>query len=240
MICGKVPESKCPLRHHSHEWASYFTSQALCLSGLWKITSTKWFSQSLEHSGCSVLVLGPAGYKQTSVFYELFALSPLKYFKANTLWAERTPISSLPSSIMIEALGYLQMKITFLDSWSQVWPQLGFPCDSAGKESVCNERDLGSIPGEGRSPGEGKGYLLQYSGLANSMDCIVHGVAKSQTWLSDFHFTSLATVHLWIWVRSDPCKCQVWPLKGIGPAPPFSPFFCCLGCSHVDESQTAV
>ena len=56
------------------------------------------------------------GYKQTSVFYELFALSPLKYFKANTLWAERTPISSLPSSIMIEALGYLQMKITFLDS----------------------------------------------------------------------------------------------------------------------------
>ena len=63
------------------------------------------------------MVLGPAGYKQTSVFYELFALSPLKYFKANTLWAERTPISTLPSSIMIEALGYLQMKITFLDSF---------------------------------------------------------------------------------------------------------------------------
>ena len=44
------------------------------------------------------------------------------------------------------------------------------------------------IPGLGRSPGEGKGYPLQYSGLENSMDCIVHGVAKSQTWLSDFHF----------------------------------------------------
>ena len=47
--------------------------------------------------------------------------------------------------------------------------------------------DLGSIPGLGRSPGEGRGYPLQYSGLENSMDCIVHGVAKSQTRLSDFH-----------------------------------------------------
>ena len=48
--------------------------------------------------------------------------------------------------------------------------------------------DLGLIPGLGRSPGEGKGYPLQYSGLENSMDCIVHGVAKSRTRLSDFHF----------------------------------------------------
>ena len=46
---------------------------------------------------------------------------------------------------------------------------------------------LGSIPGLGRSPGEGKGYPLQYSGLENSMDCIVHGVTKSRTWLSNFH-----------------------------------------------------
>ena len=49
--------------------------------------------------------------------------------------------------------------------------------------------DLGSIPGLGRSPGEGKGYQLQYSGLDNSMDCIVHGVTKSWTQLSNFHFT---------------------------------------------------
>ena len=62
---------------------------------------------------------------------------------------------------------------------------------SAGKESTCNVGDLESIPGLGRSPGEGKGYLLQYSGLENSMDGIVHGVAKSQTRLSDFHVTSL-------------------------------------------------
>ena len=65
--------------------------------------------------------------------------------------------------------------------------QQGFPCGSAGKESACNVRDLGSIPGLGRSPGEGKGYPLQYSGLENSTDCIVHGVAKSRTWLRDFH-----------------------------------------------------
>ena len=58
---------------------------------------------------------------------------------------------------------------------------LGFPCDLAGKESACNAGDLGSISGLGRSPGEGEGYSLQYSDLENSMDCIVHGVAKSWT-----------------------------------------------------------
>ena len=65
---------------------------------------------------------------------------------------------------------------------------MDFPCGSAGKESACNVGDPGLIPGLGRSPGEGKGYSLQYSGLENSMDCIVHGVAKSQTRLSGFHF----------------------------------------------------
>ena len=45
-----------------------------------------------------------------------------------------------------------------------------FPYGSASKESACNVEDLGSIPGLGRSPGEGKGYSLQYSGLENSMD----------------------------------------------------------------------
>ena len=52
--------------------------------------------------------------------------------------------------------------------------------------------DLGSIPGLGRSPGEGKGYPLQYSGLEDSMDYIVHGVAKSRTGLSNVHFTCLS------------------------------------------------
>ena len=64
---------------------------------------------------------------------------------------------------------------------------LDFPCGSADKESARNAGNLGSIPGLGRSPGEGKGYPLQYSDLENSMDCIVHGVAKSRTRLSHFH-----------------------------------------------------
>ena len=64
----------------------------------------------------------------------------------------------------------------------------GFPGGSAGKESTCNAGDLDSIPGLGRSPGEGKGYPPQHSGLENSKDYIVHGVSKSQTQLSDFHF----------------------------------------------------
>ena len=63
----------------------------------------------------------------------------------------------------------------------------GFPGDSVGKESPCNAGDLGFIPR--RSPGEGKGYPLQYYGLENSMDCIVNGVTKSWTLLSNFHFS---------------------------------------------------
>ena len=60
-----------------------------------------------------------------------------------------------------------------------------------------------SIPGLGRSPGKRKGYPLQYSGLENSMDCMVHGVAKSQTWLSTFHFHFTQVLHFellcWLW-----------------------------------------
>ena len=57
---------------------------------------------------------------------------------------------------------------------------MGFPCGSDRKESACNAGDPGSISGLGSSPGEGKGYPLQYSGLENSMDYTVHGVAKSR------------------------------------------------------------
>ena len=62
---------------------------------------------------------------------------------------------------------------------------LGFPGGSAGKESTCNVGDLGSIPALRRSLGEGKSYPLQYSGLENSMESIVHGVTESWTGLSD-------------------------------------------------------
>ena len=76
----------------------------------------------------------------------------------------------------------------FLNSSEQYW---GFPGGSEVKASACNAGDLGSIPGSGRSPGEGNGNPLQYSCLENPMDggswwATVHGVAKSQTRLSDF------------------------------------------------------
>ena len=79
--------------------------------------------------------------------------------------------------------------------WNPVFAtSCGFPGGSEVKASACNAGDLGSIPGSGRSPGEGDGNPLQYSCLENPMDvgawsAIVHGVAKSRTWLS--HFTSL-------------------------------------------------
>ena len=81
-------------------------------------------------------------------------------------------------------------------SWEDCWRKdrlptsvfLGLSCGSVGKESACNAGDLGMIPGLGRSPGEGKGCPLQYSGLDNSMDYTVHGVSKSWTRLSDFHY----------------------------------------------------
>ena len=76
--------------------------------------------------------------------------------------------------------------------WVAIW---GFPGISEVKASACNAGDLGSIPGLGRSPGEGNGNPLQYSCLENPMDggawwATVHRVAKSRTQLSDFtHFT---------------------------------------------------
>ena len=82
---------------------------------------------------------------------------------------------------------------------------LGFPFGSAGKESACNAGDLGAVPGLGRSPGEGKGYPLQYSGLEKSMDCIVHGVTKSGTGL---HFLSLFNETYQVWYLPCPYFCS--------------------------------
>ena len=81
------------------------------------------------------------------------------------------------------------------------------PGGSAGNESACNVGDLGLLPGLGRSPGEGNGYPFQYSGIENSMDCIVHGVAKSRTLLSDFHILE--------WLVSHPGLCfpAFWTLQ---------------------------
>ena len=97
----------------------------------------------------------------------------------------------------------LQCRRSWFDSWVRkiCWRRdrlpspvfLGFPCGSAGKESACNAGDLGLIPGLGRSPGEGNGHPVQYSGLENSMDCIAHGVSKSETQLSLHSLLKLKT-----------------------------------------------
>ena len=78
------------------------------------------------------------------------------------------------------------------------------PDSSVGKESACNVGYLGLVLELGRSPGEGKGYPLQYSGLENSMDCIVHGIAKSRTRLSHLHFTFRKNIVL-IQASQSPC-----------------------------------
>ena len=86
----------------------------------------------------------------------------------------------------------------------------GFPCGSDGKESACNVRDLGSIPGLRRSPGEGKGYPLQYSGLDNSMDCIIHGGHKE----SDMtEWLSLSYIIKRIIILMDMSYSFLWELK---------------------------
>ena len=93
---------------------------------------------------------------------------------------------------------------------------LVFPVGSAGKGSACNAGDLGSIPELERSPGEGKGCPLQYSDLKNFMDCIGHGLIKSQTWLSNFYSltwkvkgtnqTNSSCNSLWKCLNEEVCK----------------------------------
>ena len=81
-----------------------------------------------------------------------------------------------------------QKQDKFILWWAVFWASLS----SVGKESTCNAGDPGSIPGLGRSPGEGKSYPFQYSGLENSKDCRVHGVTESGTRMNNFqHFGHL-------------------------------------------------
>ena len=79
------------------------------------------------------------------------------------------------------------------------------------KESSCIVGDLGSIPGLGRSPEEGNSYPLQYSNLENSVDCMVHGVAKRRTRLSNFHFTVI--INTVILHRSKPIECTTLTVR---------------------------
>ena len=86
---------------------------------------------------------------------------------------------------------------------------MGLPGGYAGKEYAFNVGDLGLIPGLERYPGEGKGYLLQYSGLENSMNCTVHGVSKSWTRLSLIHtaiLNILKIFYIFMYAVSVFCK----------------------------------
>ena len=101
------------------------------------------------------------------------------------IWVWNSGLSVSESETQTDQFQHRQCFPSFRVRSNALW---GFPDSSAGKESTCNAGDLGSIPGLGRSPGEGTGYPLQCSGLENSMDCIVYGVSKSRTRLSDFCF----------------------------------------------------
>ena len=121
---------------------------------------------------------------------------------------------------------------------------MDFPCGSAGKESTLIAGDLGLIPGLGRSPGEGKGYPLQYSGLENSMDCIVHGVAKSWTQLSDFHFTSSILAWEISWTeepgRLQSMGLQSWTRQNSYAPSSFLPGIIAFCCRIASTSNTIV
>ena len=104
---------------------------------------------------------------------------------------------------MLPAVREARLRISTTTLTASIYQSLyymsGFPGSLAGKESSCNAGDPSSISELGRSPGEGNGYPLQYSGLENSMDrgawqATAHGVAKNQTRLSDFHFP-VFTIH---------------------------------------------
>ena len=101
------------------------------------------------------------------------------------------------------------MSLDRLHSMATWWPGILFKsrgCFSAGKESACKEEDLGLIPGLGRSPGKERGYPFQYSGLENSRDYIVHGVAKSHTWLRDFHSRKMDKIGPALWQVKYACN----------------------------------
>ena len=153
-----------------------------------------WGSQRVRHNKGLTLPLflinksthWVLGFVIIKCFYRINTYLKKCYFPVNYECFCSPQIYMLQPPKMIALAGRAFRKC--VKSWS-------FPGGSDGKESNCSEGDLGSIPGLGRSPGEGKGYPLHYSGLGNSMDrgdwrATVHRVSKSQTWLSNFHFKS--------------------------------------------------
>ena len=172
-----------------YEMEKYYTFEGqslengLCISGCRQHSFTKESAQATEHKKIDSI------WRQVCSF--LFHIHSIFLF-----FVSPHPLSHYRLPWYVSWLRIcLQCRRPWFDSWVRKIPWrrdrlptpefLGFPCGSAGKESTCNAGDLGSIPGLERSPGEGKGYSLQYSGLVSSMDL---GVTKSWTRLSAFHF----------------------------------------------------
>ena len=115
-----------------------------------------------------------------NVFLKPYAI----FFKTNFIFKNSFRFNE---KLLRDNTKFLYPPLILFPLLSTSYINMGFPDISVGKESTCNVGDLGSILGLGRSLAEGKGYPLQYSGLENSMGCIVHGASKSGTRLSDFH-----------------------------------------------------
>ena len=168
---------------------SHFSCVWLCSSvpGILQARILEWFAMPSSRESCD------PGIKPKSLTSPALAG---RSFTTSTAWeAPNTWVFSVRNwSRVFSALPFISPVIgILLHLWNVVSNfffllSLGFPCGSAGKESACSVGGLGLIPELGKSPGEGKGYPFQYSGLENSMDSVVHGAAKSQTGLSDFHF----------------------------------------------------
>ena len=139
---------------------------------------------------CGTVCCGHAGVCVCSVGYKIqsFTLTCLYGKNQSTRFVIELITASLVAQLIRPRFDSWVRKIPWRRDRLPTPAFLGFPGGSAGKESTCNAGDLALIPGLGRSPGEGKGYPLQYSGLQNSMDWIVHGVTKSWTRLINLHF----------------------------------------------------
>ena len=144
----------------------------------------QWCHPTISSSAVSFFCLQSFPASGSFLMSQLFASSDQSIRALASLIAQ---LVKNPPAMQETPVQFLVGKILWRRDRSPTPVFFGFPCGSAGKESACNVGDLGSIPGLRRSPGKGKGYPLQYSGLENSMVCIVHRVAKSWIWLSDFH-----------------------------------------------------
>ena len=120
-----------------------------------------------------------------------------------------------PQKVLLCIWGGIRMESTIMSPSEK----LGFPCNSAGKQSACNVEDVGSICGLGRSPGEGKGCPLQYSGLENSMNYVSCKKSDTTEWLS-YSFSGYSTFVwqiflsiFWKWKCRTNCSIEEAKLK---------------------------